>query len=143
MVVQKDGVKNVSVGVIVMHQNVLIVQMMYVINVVVVKMIFEHEDMVLDTTVSSKSKLYKNNKLLFMGDGYKAITIMLNSSKDNAPVKDKFWAQLSTREKPRFSSKGDDLEALRKEALESFGKPKEEKPKKKSKKTNQWERLTK
>ena len=99
--------------------------------------------MILDTTISSKSKLYKNNKLLFIGDGYKAITIMLNSSKDNVPVKDKFWAQLSTREKPRFSSKGDDLEALRKEALESFGKPKEEKPNKKSKKTNQWERLTK
>ena len=117
--------------------------MMYVTIVVVKKMIFQHEDMILDTTTSSKSKLYKNNKLLFMGDGYKAITIMLNSSKDNTPVKDKFWAQLSTREKPRFSTKGDDLEALRKEALESFGKPKEEKPKKKSKKTNQWERLTK
>ena len=117
--------------------------MTYVTIVVVKKMIFQHEDMILDTTISSKSKLYKNNKLLFMGDGYKAITIMLNSSKDNAPVKDKFWAQLSTREKPRFSTKGDDLEALRKEALESFGKPKEEKPKKKSKKTNQWERLTK
>jgi len=125
------------------HLSVQIVQTMYVRVVVVKKMIFKHEDMILDTTISSKSKLYKNNKLLFMGDGYKAITIMLNSSRDNAPVKDKFWAQLSTREKPRFASKGDDLEALRKEALESFGKPKEEKPKKKSKKTNQWERLTK
>ena len=132
-----------DIGVTATHPNALTALMTYVTIVVVKKMIFQHEDMILDTTISSKSKLYKNNKLLFMGDGYKAITIMLNSSKDNAPVKDKFWAQLSTREKPRFSSKGDDLEALRKEALESFGKPKEEKPKKKSKKTNQWERLTK
>ena len=132
-----------DIGVTATHPNALTALMTYVTIVVVKKMIFQHEDMILDTTISSKSKLYKNNKLLFMGDGYKAITIMLNSSKDNAPVKDKFWAQLSTREKPRFSSKGDDLEALRKEALESFGKPKEEKPNKKSKKTNQWERLTK
>ena len=131
-----------DIGATAMHLNALTALMTYVTIVVVKKMIFQHEDMILDTTISSKSKLYKNNKLLFMGDGYKAITIMLNSSKDNAPVKDKFWAQLSTREKPRFSSKGDDLEALRKEALESFGKPKEDKPKKKSKKTNQWERLT-
>ena len=141
MVVQKDGVKNVSVGVIVMHQNVLIVQMMYVINVVVVKMIFEHEDMVLDTTVSSKSKLYKNNKLVFMGDGYKAITIMLNSSKNNAPVKDKFWAQLSTREKPKFSKSNDALEKLRREAEAAIVKT--EKPKKNTRKSSQWERLTK
>ena len=117
--------------------------MMYVRVVVVKKMIFKHEDMILDTTVSSKSKLYKNNKLVFMGDGYKAITIMLNNSKNNAPVKDKFWAQLSTREKPRFASKGDDLEVLRKEALESFGKQTEEKSKKKPKKTNQWDKMTK
>ena len=119
--------------------------MIFVVIVIVIRKklgIFRHEDMILDTTISSKSKLYKNDKLLFMGDGYKAITIMLNSSKDNAPVKDKFWAQLSTREKPRFASKGDDLEALRKEALESFGKPKEEKPKRKKTKT-QWDKMTK
>ena len=104
-------------------------------------MIFEHEDMVLDTTVSSKSKLYKNNKLVFMGDGYKAITIMLNSSKNNAPVKDKFWAQLSTREKPKFSKSNDALEKLRREAEASIVKT--ENPKKRTKKANQWERLTK
>ena len=79
-------------------------------------MIFEHEDMIIDMTVSSKSKLYKNNKLMFMGDGYRAITIMLNNSKNNAPVKDKFWAQLSTREKPKFSKSDDALERLRREA---------------------------
>jgi len=109
------------------HLNVQIVQMMYVRVVVVKKMIFKHEDMILDTTVSSKSKLYKNNKLVFMGDGYKAITIMLNSSKDNAPVKDKFWAQLSTREKPKFSKSNDALEKLRREAEASIVKTEKKK----------------
>ena len=94
--------------------------------------IFKHEDMILDTTISSKSKLYKNDKLLFIGDGYKAITMMLNNCKDPNPVKDKFWAQLNMREKPRFS-KGDDLEALRKEALDEHARNLE-KNKKKSKK---------
>ena len=105
-----------DIGATATHLNALTALMTYVIIVVVKKMIFQHEDMILDTTISSKSKLYKNNKLLFMGDGYKAITIMLNSSKDNAPVKDKFWAQLSTREKPKFSKSDDALERLRREA---------------------------
>lgn len=78
--------------------------------------------MILDMTISSKSKLYKNDKLVFMGDGYKAITIMLNNSKNNAPVKDKFWAQLSTREKPKFDKSEDALEKLRREAQASIVK---------------------
>ena len=95
--------------------------------------IFKHENMEMDMSISSKTKLYKDDKLIFMGDGYKAITIMINSSKDQQPVKDKFHAQLTMREKPRFSSKGDDLEALRKEALESIGKQSETKTKKRKK----------
>jgi len=91
-------------------------------NANVVKMIFKHENMILDMTISSKSKLYKNDKLVFMGDGYKAITIMLNNSKNNAPVKDKFWAQLSTREKPKFDKSEDALEKLRREAQASIVK---------------------
>ena len=91
--------------------------------------IFKHENMEMDMSISSKTKLYKDDKLIFMGDGYKAITIMINSSKDQQPVKDKFHAQLTMREKPKFS-KGDDLEALRKEAHESFGKKSETKTKK-------------
>ena len=103
--------------------------------------IFKHEDMLMDMSISSRTKLYKDDKLLFIGDGYKAITIMINSSKNQEPVKEKFHKQLNMREKPKFS-KGDDLEALRKEALESFGKQKEEKPKRKTTKT-QWDRMTK
>ena len=116
--------------------------MTYVRNATVVKMIFKHENMKLDLTVSSKAKLYKDGKLIFMGDGYKAILSMISGSKNPDPVRFKFNAQLHMREKPKFS-KGDDLEALRREALESFGKKAEVKPKKKSKKTNQWDRLTK
>ena len=103
--------------------------------------IFKHEDMLMDMSISSRTKLYKDDKLLFIGDGYKAITMMINSSKNQEPVREKFHKQLNMREKPRFS-KGDDLEALRKEALESFGKQTEEKPKRKKTKT-QWDRMTK
>ena len=102
--------------------------------------IFKHEDMLMDMSISSRTKLYKDDKLLFIGDGYKAITMMINSSKNQEPVREKFHKQLNMREKPRFS-KGDDLEALRKEALESFGKQTEEKPKRKKTKT-QWDKMT-
>ena len=104
MVVQKDGVKNVNVDVIVMHQNVLVVLTIFVILVIVVrkKMIFRHEDFVLDTDSSSKSRLFKSNKLVFMGDGYRAINIMLRNCKDQQPVREKFHAQLNMREKPKF-----------------------------------------
>ena len=94
--------------------------------------IFKHEDMLMDSSISSRTKLYKGDKLVFIGDGYKAITMMINSSKNQEPVREKFHKQLNMREKPRFS-KGDDLEALRKEAHESFGKQFETKTKKRKK----------
>ena len=77
--------------------------------------------MLMDMSISSWTKLYKDDKLLFIGDGYKAITIMINSSKNQEPVKEKFHKQLNMREKPKFS-KGDDLEVLRKQAEASFAK---------------------
>ena len=87
-----------------MHQSVLVVLTIFVILVIVVrkKMIFRHEDFVLDTDSSSKSRLFKSNKLVFMGDGYRAINIMLRNCKDQQPVKEKFHAQLNMREKPKF-----------------------------------------
>ena len=103
--------------------------------------IFKHEDMLMDMSISSRTKLYKDDKLLFIGDGYKAITMMINSSKNQEPVREKFHKQLNMREKPKFS-KGDDLEALRQQALSDFGKQKEEKPKRRTTKT-QWDRMTK
>ena len=81
--------------------------------------IFKHEDMLMDMSISSRTKLYKDDKLLFIGDGYKAINIMINSSKNQEPVREKFHKQLTMREKPKFS-KGDDLETLRKQAEASI-----------------------
>jgi len=93
---------------------------------------FKHENMIMDMSISSKTKLYKDDKLIFMGDGYKAISIMIKNSKNKEPVKDKFHAQLTMREKPKFG-KGDDIEALRKQALDEHARNLE-KNKKKSKK---------
>ena len=59
--------------------------MMFVVIVIVIREkmgIFRHENMLMDMSVSSKTKLYKNDKLLFIGDGYKAISIMLSNSKN-------------------------------------------------------------
>ena len=88
--------------------------------------------MEMDMSISSRTKLYKDGKLLFIGDGYKAINIMINSSKNQEPVREKFHKQLNMREKPKFS-KGDDLEALRQQALKEFGQQSEPKTKKRKK----------
>ena len=93
-------------------------------------MIFRHENMELDLTVSSKAKLYKDGMLLFMGDGYKAILSMINNSKDQQPVKQKFSNQLNMREKPKFSKSDDALERLRREAEAAIVKT-EKNPKRK------------
>ena len=89
-------------------------------------MIFKHENYVIDLNDASKAKLYCNNQLLFVGDGYKAITAMLNGSQDKEPVKKKFHAQLTMRQKPNFSVKKDSMEALKKEALDAL-QPKKKK----------------
>ena len=65
-------------------------------------MIYKHEDFILDMTTATKAILYKGGNLIFMGDGYKAITILLRNCSDSSPVKAKFRAQLNTREKPKF-----------------------------------------
>ena len=89
-------------------------------------MIFKHENYVIDLNDASKAKLYCNNQLLFVGDGYKAITAMLNGSQDKGPVKKKFHAQLTMRQKTKFSVKKDSMEALKKEALDAL-QPKKKK----------------
>ena len=40
---------------------------------------------------------------MFMGDGYRCITMMVRNSKDNVPVREKFSAQLTTREKCKLT----------------------------------------
>ena len=90
--------------------------------------IFIHEDMKIDMSISSKTILYKGGMLVFIGDGYKAISMMLNNSKNQEPVREKFHNQLTMREKPKFS-KGDDIETLRKLALNEHARNQEKKNK--------------
>ena len=90
--------------------------------------IFIHEDMKIDMSISSKTILYKGCMLVFIGDGYKAISMMLNNSKNQEPVREKFHNQLTMREKPKFS-KGDDIETLRKKALDEHARNQEKKNK--------------
>ena len=51
----------------------------------------------------SRGRVYQNGKLMFMGDGYRCITMMVRNSKDNVPVREKFSAQLTTREKCKLT----------------------------------------
>lgn len=74
--------------------------------VVIAKMtVFAHEDLLIDLRETNRGKLYKGNQLMFIGDGYKAITMMMRNCKDYAPVRKKFQAQLSTREKCKLTMK--------------------------------------
>ena len=70
--------------------------------------IFKHEDLVLDLTNAHKGRLYKNGYLMFLGDGYRAITMMMRNSKDYKPVQEKFKAQLNQREKCKFTKPAKD-----------------------------------
>ena len=115
-----------NVGVTVMHLTVKVVSAL--IAIVNVRMtIFKHENFVLDLNAAHKSILYKDNKLLFMGDGYKAIQILISQSTDPEPVKNKFKAQLRMREKPKFDTAHDEIERLRKEAQAAIVKTPEKK----------------
>lgn len=64
-------------------------------------MIYKFENLELDL-VSGRGTLYKDNKILFRGDGYVAIKMMINESGNNARVLRFFHSQLSMREACRF-----------------------------------------
>ena len=81
--------------------------MMCVISVIV-KMIFEHEDLLIDLTNSNKGKLYKGDQLIFLGDGYKAITLMMRNAKDYKPIQKKFKPQLTMRQQCKLTMKSKD-----------------------------------
>ena len=127
--VQKDGARLAVVDATVMHLHALSVQMTYVINVIARMTIFKHENFILDLNAAHKSILYKDNKLLFMGDGYKAIQILISQSSDAEPVKLKFKAQLQMREKPKFNDPKEEIERLRKQVQASIVKTHEKKKK--------------
>ena len=90
-----------------MRQNVLTVLMTYVTDVIARMTIFKHEDLVLDLSNSNKGKLYKSGQLMFIGDGYRCITMMMRNCKDYKPVQQKFKPQLTMREQCRLTMKKD------------------------------------
>ena len=79
--------------------------MTYVTDVIARMTIFKHEDLVLDLSNSNKGKLYKSGQLMFIGDGYRCITMMMRNCKDFKPVKEKFNAQLNQREQCKLTMK--------------------------------------
>lgn len=79
--------------------------MTYVQVATVKTMIIRHETFELDLGVASKGKLYKDGKLMFMGDAYKAISILIRSCDNPGPVQQKFNAQLTMREACKFSNR--------------------------------------
>ena len=79
-------------------------------------MVHKHGALTLDLNNSNKAKLYENNKLMFLGDGYRAITMFIRATGNDPDVKSIFASQLKMREKPKFS-KEHDLETLRLKAL--------------------------
>ena len=88
---------------------------------------FKHENYVIDLNDTSKAKLYQNNQLIFIGDGYKAITAMLNGCEDKEPVKKQFQSQLRMREKPKFDTSNDEIEKMRREAQAAMASNKKKK----------------
>ena len=79
-------------------------------------MVHKHGAFILDLNSSSKAKLYENNKLMFLGDGYRAITMFIRATGNNPDVKSLFESQLKMREKPKFSRE-EDIETLRLRAV--------------------------
>ena len=74
--------------------------------IVTVKMkVIRHENFELDLRTASRGKLYQDGKLMFMGDAYKAITILIKNCKNPGPVQEKFQKQLTMREACRFTAK--------------------------------------
>ena len=69
--------------------------------------IFKHENFVLDINHSNKGKLYKSGQLVFIGDGYRCITMMIRNCKDDEPAKEKFKAQLTMREQCKLTMRKD------------------------------------
>ena len=61
-----------------------------------------HDNLFLDMDNSSRAHLYKDGKLIFLGNGYVAIKMFIRESDNNPDVIARFSQQLELREKPRF-----------------------------------------
>lgn len=79
-------------------------------------MIYRHGSLLLDLNNSNKAKLYDDNKLMFMGDGYRAITMFVRATGNDPDVRERFASQLKMREKPKFSHE-QDLKQMKEAAI--------------------------
>ena len=66
-----------------------------------------HNKLILDMESSNRAKLYKDGALIFIGNGWVAIKMMINESENHPDVIAKFTQQLEMREKPRFQGPQD------------------------------------
>ena len=87
-----------------MHQVVNSV-IALIVTVIARMMIFKHEDLVIDLNNTNKGKLYKAGQLIFIGDGYRCITMMMRNAKDYKPIQQKFKPQLTMREQCKLTIK--------------------------------------
>tara|TARA_R110000851_G_scaffold70389_5_gene157045 strand:+ start:76 stop:345 length:270 start_codon:yes stop_codon:yes gene_type:complete len=55
---------------------------------------------------NASSRLYNKKQLIFKGNSYIGLKLMIEHSKNNPEVIDMFKAQLELREKPRFQNTG-------------------------------------
>ena len=68
-----------------------------------IRVIYRHNNIVLDMERGNRGKLYVNGHLRFMGDPYVAIQMMLRFSENHPDVRHMFRHQLEMREKPKFT----------------------------------------
>lgn len=63
-----------------------------------------HNNLMLEMDSSSRAKLYKNDSLIFLGNGWVAIKLFISESDNHPDVVARFRQQLELREKPRFET---------------------------------------
>ena len=66
-------------------------------------MLYRHENLVLNTYNNKRSVLYKNGKILFMGNGYIAILQFITESNHHPDVEALFEKQMSQRETAKIN----------------------------------------
>ena len=66
--------------------------------------IVRHENFELDLKEASRGKLYRDGRLIFMGDAYRAITILIKNCNTPGPVQERFKA-ISTYYSQKIYSK--------------------------------------
>ena len=71
--------------------------------------VFKHENCAIELD-DGIGKVYRDGKLMFKGDGYVAIKFMLQFTNNADEVRHKFNAQLSQREKCRWTKRDEEAQ---------------------------------